>query len=155
MSKCKTCSQKFAVFHGKNIFFSCYLVCISMTRAFQYQSALENKSGIPASDAWRWHTMPPVYRLPTPQGSLRKAGIPASDVLWVKLHSQSLNPSHRLTPNILHWNHTDFSSWSPIWYHLTPVIFLSSRFLWFFWYYWSFYIHSSSLRLIWLFWQCS
>ena len=51
------------------------------------------------TDVWLWHTVPPVYRLPTPQGSLRKpvyrratpqgslckAGIPASDVLMVNL----------------------------------------------------------------------
>ena len=46
---------------------------------FRCQYALENKAGISASDAWRWHTVPPVYRLPTPQESMRKAGIPASD----------------------------------------------------------------------------
>ena len=69
----------------EKLFFSCRLVCISMTRAFRCQYALENKAGIPASDAWRWHTVPPVYRRSTPQGSLRKAGIPASDVLRVKI----------------------------------------------------------------------
>ena len=56
-----------------------------MTQAFRCQYALENKAGIPASDAWRWHTVPPVYRHPTPQGSLHKAGIPASDVLRVNM----------------------------------------------------------------------
>ena len=50
------------------LFFSCCLVCISMTRAFWCQFALENKAGIPRA---------------TPRGSLRKAGIPASDVLRV------------------------------------------------------------------------
>ena len=82
MSKCKICSQKFAVSWNK-LFFSGCLVCISMTRAFWFQYALENKAGILASDAWCRHTVPPVYRLPTPQGSLRKAGIPGSDVLRV------------------------------------------------------------------------
>ena len=36
----------------KKSFFSCCLVCISMTRAFRCQYALENKAGISASDAW-------------------------------------------------------------------------------------------------------
>ena len=66
-----------SLFHGKKLIFSCCLVCISMTRAFQCQYALENKVCIQTSGAWRWHTVPPVYRLPMPQGSLRKAGIPA------------------------------------------------------------------------------
>ena len=63
----------------EKLFFTCCLVCISMTRAFRCQYALENKVGIRTSDAWRWHTVPPVYRLLTPQGSLCKAGIPTSD----------------------------------------------------------------------------
>ena len=66
------------------LFFSCCLVCISMTRALWCQYALENKAGITACDAWRWHTVLPVYRRTTPQGSLRKASIPACDVLRVK-----------------------------------------------------------------------
>ena len=80
------------------LFFSCCLVCISMTRALSCQSAVENKAGILACDAtekfvqsrytgFRCHKevcATPVYRRTTPQGSLRKAGIPASDVLGVK-----------------------------------------------------------------------
>ena len=56
-----------------------------MTRAFWCQYALENKAGIPECDAWHWYTVLPVYRRATPQGSLRIAGIPACDVLRVKL----------------------------------------------------------------------
>ena len=74
----------------KQLFFSCCLVCISMTRACRCQSAVENKAGdIPC----RWYTgfrrhrkvcAKPVYWRLTPQGRLRKAGILASDVLRVK-----------------------------------------------------------------------
>ena len=66
------------------LFFSCCLVCISMTLAFRCQSALENKASIPACDAWHWHNVSLVYRHATPQGSLCKVGIPACDVLRVK-----------------------------------------------------------------------
>ena len=48
----------------KQLYFSCCLVCISMTRAFRCQYALENKVGLPTSgvdipcrrsiDFWRW-----------------------------------------------------------------------------------------------------
>ena len=50
---------------------------------------IRKQVGIPTSDAWRCHTVPLVYRLLTPQGSLRKAGIPASDVLRVNLCEKS------------------------------------------------------------------
>ena len=85
------------------LFFSCCLVCISMTRAFWCQYALENKVGIPASDAYRrptpgidipcrWYNgfrrhrevcAKPVYQRATPQGCLLKTGIPASNILRV------------------------------------------------------------------------
>ena len=45
----------------KKLFFSCCLVCISMTRAFRCQYALENKVCVPTSGGWRWYTMPSVY----------------------------------------------------------------------------------------------
>ena len=86
------------------LFFSCCLVCISMTWAFWCQYAVENKAGIPACDATgkfaqsqytgvRRHRevcAKPVYRRATPQGSLRKAGIPACDVLRVKYYKNDI-----------------------------------------------------------------
>ena len=97
MFKCKTCSQKFAVSWNK-LFFSCCLLCISMTRAFWCQYALETKPVYPCATPGihipcrrytgiRRHRevcAKPVYRRATPQASLRKAGIPACDVLRVK-----------------------------------------------------------------------
>ena len=98
MFKCKTLFTKIRCVSWEKLFFSCCLVCIFMTRAFRCQYALENKVDIPASNAgvdipcrrytgfrrhWEVCTKP-VYRRPTLQGSLRKAGIPATDVLRVK-----------------------------------------------------------------------
>ena len=83
----------------KQLFFSCCLVCIYMTRAFRCQYALETKPvyrlptlgvDIPCHrcTGFRRHRevcAKPAYRRPTPQGSLRNAGIQASDVLRVKI----------------------------------------------------------------------
>ena len=81
----------------EKLFFRCCLVCISMTREFRCQYALENKAGIPASDTWSWHTVPPVYRSATPQGSLRKAGIPASDILRVNQRCRFASQSFHMS----------------------------------------------------------
>ena len=52
---------------------------------FRCQYALENKAGIPASDATGKFAQSRYTGMrPTPQGSLCKAGVPASDVLRVK-----------------------------------------------------------------------
>ena len=83
-----------------------------MTRAFRCQYALENKAGIPASDAWYLHTVPPVYWLPTPQGSLCKAGIPACDAQG-SLHKAGIPASNVLRVIIYIQNYT-FSNFSNI-----------------------------------------
>ena len=62
----------------KKLFFSCCLVGIYMTRAFQSQYALENKVCISTSGAWRWYTVPSVYRLLARALTYRADGIPTS-----------------------------------------------------------------------------
>ena len=47
----------------KQLFFSCCLVCISMTRAFRCQYALENIVGQQTTGPWRSYTVPSVNRL--------------------------------------------------------------------------------------------
>ena len=80
------------------LFFSCYLVYISMTRAFRCQYASENKAvyrrPTPGVDipfrrytGFRRHRevcVKPVYRRATLQGRLQKVGLLACDVLRVK-----------------------------------------------------------------------
>ena len=83
------------------LFFSCCLVCISVTRAFWCQYALEKKVGIPACDATGKFAQKPVYRRVMPQGSLHKAGIPASDVLRVNSSSSSFEKCLRAKWGIL------------------------------------------------------
>ena len=48
----------------KQLFFSCCVVCISMTPECWGLYALENKDCIPSSGADRLYTVPLVYRLP-------------------------------------------------------------------------------------------
>ena len=98
MFKCKTCSQKFAVFHGKN-YFSAAVLSVSLWLGHSGASTHSKTKPVyrrptPGVDipcrrytGFRRHrevSAKPVYGHPTPQGNLRKAGIPASDVLRVK-----------------------------------------------------------------------
>ena len=94
----------------KQSFFSCCVVCISMTPECWGQYALENKDCIPSAGADRLYTVSQVYRLPArtvtsrsdgiPQsgayGSLRKVGIPSSGVQRVKLSCEFLLISSHL-----------------------------------------------------------
>ena len=95
-----------------------------MTRILWCQSAVENKAGIPPCDATgkfaqSWYTgvrchrevcAKPVYRRTTPQRSLHKAGIPASDILGVKKR-MIININKQETQlNIGSWNLEDNSN---------------------------------------------
>ena len=81
----------------KQLFFSCCVVCFSMTPECWGLYALENKDCIPSSGADRLYTVPQVYRLPTriPQsggvGNLHKVGIPSSGVQRVKRETTTKN----------------------------------------------------------------
>ena len=89
----------------KQLFFSCCVVCFSMTPESWGLYALENKDCIPSSGADRLYTVPQVYRLPTravtsrsdgiPQsggvGNLHKVGIPSSGVQRVKRETTTKN----------------------------------------------------------------
>ena len=89
----------------KQLFFSCCLVCISMTPECWGLYAFENKDCIPSAGADGRCTLSQVYRLPArtvtshsdgiPQsgayGSLRKVGIPSSGVQRVNGRSKVRN----------------------------------------------------------------
>ena len=66
------------------LFFSCSFVCISMTRAF-WLVRFRKQSRYTGFRRHREVCTKSVYWLSTPRGSLRKAGIPASDVLRVNV----------------------------------------------------------------------
>ena len=96
----------------EKIIFSCCLVCISMTRAFRCQYALENKVCIPTSGAWRWYTVPSVYRLLARVLTYRADGISTSGAVGKFPQSvYRLLASKELTWNIWPWKSRS-RSWS-------------------------------------------
>ena len=62
----------------KQLFFSCCVVCISMTPECWGLYALENKDCILSAGADRLYTVPQVYRLPARAVTSRLDGIPQS-----------------------------------------------------------------------------